>query len=63
MTCAHCARESDAIETTLIGIMELLAAGAVRVREITTFVLQQAQAAHRLSESRHLRGKLVFEVR
>lgn len=44
-------------------IMELLAAGAVRVPEITRFTLEQAQAAHRLSESRHLRGKLVFEVR
>ncbi len=47
----------------LTRIMDLLAAGAVRVPEITTFTLDQAQAAHRLSESRHLRGKLVFEVR
>lgn len=44
-------------------ILELLAAGAVRVSEITCFTLEQAQAAQRLSESRHLRGKLVFEVR
>ncbi len=47
----------------LTRIMELLVAGAVRVPEITRFTLQQVQAAHRLSESRHLRGKLVFEVR
>jgi hypothetical protein len=32
-------------------------------RAITTFTLSQAEAAQRLSESRHLRGKLVFEVR
>ena len=44
-------------------IVELVAAGAVSVPEITTFPLSQAEAAQRLSESRHLRGKLVFEVR
>jgi hypothetical protein len=37
--------------------------GAVRVPKITTFRLADAAAAHRLSEGRHLRGKLVFEVR
>ncbi len=44
-------------------IVELVAAGAVHAPEITTFPLSQAEAAQRLSESRHLRGKLVFEVR
>ena len=44
-------------------IVELVAAGAVSAPEITTFALYQAEAAQRLSESRHLRGKLVFEVR
>ncbi len=44
-------------------ILALLASGAVRVPEITRFTLDQAAAAHRLSESRHLRGKLVFAVR
>jgi NADPH:quinone reductase-like Zn-dependent oxidoreductase len=44
-------------------ILALLAQGAVRVPEITRFTLDQAAAAHRLSESRHLRGKLVFAVR
>ena len=44
-------------------ILSLLASGAVRVPEITRFTLAQAADAHRLSESRHLRGKLVFVVR
>ena len=44
-------------------IAELLEAGAVHAPEITTFPLSEAQAAQRESESRHLRGKLVFEVR
>ncbi|RLA04606.1 MAG: hypothetical protein DRQ54_09330 [Gammaproteobacteria bacterium] len=43
--------------------MELVEAGAVTAPPITTFDLSQAEAAHRLSESRHLRGKLVFAVR
>jgi NADPH:quinone reductase-like Zn-dependent oxidoreductase len=37
--------------------------GAVKVPEVTTYTLQQAQQAHRVSEGRHLRGKLVFKVR
>lgn len=44
-------------------IIELFAAGAVHVPEITRFPLSEAEAAQRVSESRHLRGKLVFEVR
>ena len=44
-------------------IVELVEAGAVTAPPITTFDLSQAEAAHRLSESRHLRGKLVFAVR
>ena len=44
-------------------IAALLEAGAVHAPEITTFSLSEAEAAQRLSESRHLRGKLVFEVR
>jgi NADPH:quinone reductase-like Zn-dependent oxidoreductase len=43
-------------------ILELIAAGAVTVPEITTFDLSQAGEALRLSESRHLRGKLVFAI-
>ena len=44
-------------------ILSLLASGAVRVPEITRFTLAQAADAHRLSQSRHLHGKLVFAVR
>jgi NADPH:quinone reductase-like Zn-dependent oxidoreductase len=44
-------------------VAELYAAGAVRPPEIKIYRLSQAADAHRLSESRHFRGKLVFEVR
>ncbi len=44
-------------------IIELVEAGAVRVPEITRYPLSDAAAAHRVSEARHLRGKLVFDVR
>ena len=44
-------------------IVELVAAGAVRPPEVTRYQLSEAVAAHRLSESRHFRGKLVFQVR
>jgi NADPH:quinone reductase-like Zn-dependent oxidoreductase len=44
-------------------ILALVAAGAVRIPEVTRFQLSDAVAAHRLSESRHFRGKLVFAVR
>ncbi len=41
----------------------LIVAGAVRPPEVKLFKLSQAAEAHRLSESRHFRGKLVFQVR
>ena len=41
----------------------LATSGALRVPEITTYRLADAAAAHRVSEGRHLRGKLVFRVR
>src|SRR5579863_9008409 len=41
----------------------LVASGAVRPPEIKLYKLSQAADAHRLSESRHFRGKLVFQVR
>jgi NADPH:quinone reductase-like Zn-dependent oxidoreductase len=41
----------------------LAAIGAVRPPEVTRYKLSEAVAAHRLSESRHFRGKLVFMVR
>lgn len=44
-------------------IVALVAAGAVRPPEIAVFPLLEATAAHEVSQSRHLRGKLVFKVR
>lgn len=44
-------------------IIDLVETGAVSVPDITTFALSDAAVAHRLSEARHLRGKLVFKVR
>jgi NADPH:quinone reductase-like Zn-dependent oxidoreductase len=44
-------------------IGQLAAAGAVRPPEIKLFTLSQAAEAHRVSEGRHFRGKLVFQVR
>src|SRR5699024_1859874 len=39
-------------------VLSLLQTGAVALPEITAFDLSDAAAAHRVSESRHLRGKL-----
>jgi NADPH:quinone reductase-like Zn-dependent oxidoreductase len=44
-------------------IVALVAQGAVRPPEVTLYRLSEAVAAHRLSQSRHFRGKLVFQVR
>jgi NADPH:quinone reductase-like Zn-dependent oxidoreductase len=44
-------------------IAELVAAGAVRPPDIKLFPLSQAAQAHRVSEGRHFRGKLVLQVR
>jgi NADPH:quinone reductase-like Zn-dependent oxidoreductase len=44
-------------------IAQLVVAGAVRPPQIKLYRLSEAAAAHRLSESRHFRGKLVFQVR
>ncbi len=44
-------------------ITQLVEVGAVRMPEIALFSLSQATEAHRISEGRHLRGKLVFKVR
>ncbi|MDP7547451.1 MAG: zinc-binding dehydrogenase, partial [Alphaproteobacteria bacterium] len=44
-------------------IAELVASGAIRIPEIALYPLSDAAAAHRVSEGRHLRGKLVFKVR
>lgn len=44
-------------------IAGLLVDGAVRPPEIAVLPLCEAAAAHRVSEARHLRGKLVLQVR
>jgi NADPH:quinone reductase-like Zn-dependent oxidoreductase len=44
-------------------IVALVTSGAVRVPEIKIYALSDAAAAHKVSEGRHLRGKLVFKVR
>jgi NADPH:quinone reductase-like Zn-dependent oxidoreductase len=44
-------------------IAELVTTGAVRPPEVQLYRLAQAAEAHRLSESRHFRGKLVFQIR
>jgi NADPH:quinone reductase-like Zn-dependent oxidoreductase len=44
-------------------IAELYVAGAVKPPEIKLYRLSQAADAHRLSQSRHFKGKLVFQVR
>ncbi len=43
-------------------IVHLYETGAVKRPEVTLYRLQDAAAAHKVSEGRHLRGKLVFEV-
>ncbi len=48
---------------TLERIAALADSGAVRAPEIKLYALQDAAAAHAVSEGRHLRGKLVFKVR
>ena len=44
-------------------IAQLIEKGAIRVPEIKLYALARAADAHRLSESRHFRGKLVLQVR
>ena len=44
-------------------VVVLIARGAVRVPEITSYILSDAAAAHSVSQSRHLCGKLVFKLR
>jgi NADPH:quinone reductase-like Zn-dependent oxidoreductase len=44
-------------------IAALVTSGAVRIPEIKVYPLSEAAAAHRISEGRHLRGKLVLQVR
>jgi len=53
------ARGREPLERTA----QLVAAGAVRPPEVKLYRLLQAIEAHRLSEGRHFRGKLIFQVR
>jgi NADPH:quinone reductase-like Zn-dependent oxidoreductase len=46
----------------LARIAELVAAGDVRVEIAETLPLAEVQRAHRLSESRHTRGKIILTV-
>jgi hypothetical protein len=41
----------------------LYVAGAVKPPEVKLYKLSQAADAHSLSQSRHFKGKLVFQVR
>ena len=43
--------------------MQLIAEKAVTIPEIATLPLAEARAAQQLSESRHVRGKLVLTTR
>ena len=49
--------------THLERMLALLDAGAVRPPTIVRYKLADAAEAHRVSETRHLQGKLVLEVR
>jgi NADPH:quinone reductase-like Zn-dependent oxidoreductase len=44
-------------------VAQLYLAGAVRPPEIKLYRLSDVADAHRVSEGRHFRGKLVFQVR
>jgi NADPH:quinone reductase-like Zn-dependent oxidoreductase len=44
-------------------VAELYVAGAIKPPEVKLYKLSQAAEAHQLSQSRHFRGKLVFQIR
>jgi NADPH:quinone reductase-like Zn-dependent oxidoreductase len=44
-------------------LVALFEAGAISVPEVARFPLSEAAAAHRTSQARHFRGKLVLVVR
>jgi NADPH:quinone reductase-like Zn-dependent oxidoreductase len=52
-------RDREHLERTV----ELVTTGAVRVPEITSYPLEKAAEAQRVSEGRHFRGKLVLVMR
>ena len=47
----------------LTRIADLVSSGAIKPPQITEFALSDAATAHRISEARHLRGKLVLRIR
>ena len=55
--------ECEARGRSLDRVAELVTQGAVRLPEIVEYPLARAAEAHRVSEARHLRGKLVLRVR
>ncbi|MGA7083741.1 MAG: zinc-binding dehydrogenase [Pseudolabrys sp.] len=57
-----CVRTSLAIGP-IERMLKLLEMGAVRPPPIAHYKLKDAAEAHRVSESRHLQGKLVLTVR
>ena len=44
-------------------VAELFVSGAVKPPEVKLYKLSEAAEAHRMSQARHFRGKLVFQVR
>ena len=44
-------------------VAELFGQGAIKAPAIKLYKLSEAPEAHRVSEGRHFRGKLVFQVR
>ncbi len=44
-------------------IAELVGKGVLRAPEIKTYPLSEAEAAQRVSEGRHFRGKLILKVK
>ena len=52
----------DRTRARLERVAQLVASGAVPLPDITEFPLSEAAEAHRVSEARHLRGKLVLRV-
>jgi NADPH:quinone reductase-like Zn-dependent oxidoreductase len=44
-------------------IAKLFQDGAIRAPEVKLYPLSEAAEAHRLSQSRHFRGKLIFQIR
>ena len=60
---SNCDAVFDTVGRHLERIAQLFQAGAIRPAEIKLYRLSEAADAHRLSESRHFRGKLVVQVR